>query len=248
MGYNLSGIAINKNFKKSNEEFLKHLKWPGEFVKNITYEESSTTYHDENTFDIFFSESGTLILCAPKEEINKQISKGNRTVRFMLTETAMAFSYGVLEDTKEIREYFEHETEVKLNVGEELDAEKGEDDAMEKTMNVIASIFGENLYQFDLDHIGYRYKLIKLENTIQHKAPFYDSNSMATNAGKLSLNFIQWTKMNFGTILKNKIALVVSFSLMIKLHWLFGIVFLAALLYNVSVSYTHLTLPTIYSV
>lgn len=233
MGYNLSGITINKNFNGSTEELIKHIKWPLEYVKEVTYEESSTAYHDDDVFDIFFSKSGTLILSISPDDINPLISKDCEVLRFMISETTMAFFFDKYVDGVNRREYFEHEGEVKNDLGTPLKEELNEEDAMEKTMNIIQNIFGENLYDFELSTKGHRYKKVKLEKVIQHKAPFYDSNSMATNAGKLKLNFIQWTKLNLKSTLKNTVSLLLSCYLMVKVHWLFGIFFIAALLYNI---------------
>lgn len=67
----------------------------------------------------------------------------------------------------------------------------------------------------------------------QHKALFYDSHTIPSYQGDMKLNVLQWTKFNTGKVLKSFLALVLGSILMIKIHWIFGILFLGALLYNI---------------
>ena len=67
----------------------------------------------------------------------------------------------------------------------------------------------------------------------RYKAPFYDSNSQASNQGQLNVNIMQWIKMNPTSVIINIALLVVSYIMMTRIHWVFGLTFLAALLYNV---------------
>lgn len=65
----------------------------------------------------------------------------------------------------------------------------------------------------------------------QHKALFYDSHTIPSYQGDMKLNIIQWSKFNFSKIAKPIIALVSGIVLMIKVHWIFVLLFIAALLY-----------------
>ena len=60
-----------------------------------------------------------------------------------------------------------------------------------------------------------------------------DSNSLASNPGRMSLSFLQWTKMNFSKVVKINSFLILTILLMVKIHWLFGILFIGSLLYNI---------------
>jgi hypothetical protein len=67
----------------------------------------------------------------------------------------------------------------------------------------------------------------------QHKALFYDSHTIPSYQGDMKLNFVQWTKFNAGKVLKSFLALILGTVLMIKIHWIFILVFIGALLYNI---------------
>lgn len=66
-----------------------------------------------------------------------------------------------------------------------------------------------------------------------HKAPFYDSDTIASFQGNMNLNFIQWIKFNLISVLKPIIAIAAGYILMTKVHWVFGFFFLGGLLYTI---------------
>ncbi len=57
-------------------------------------------------------------------------------------------------------------------------------------------------------------------------------NSEGTNPGRVSLNLIRWTTMYPVKVLKVTGGLILSFILMIKVHWLFALLFIGFLLWN----------------
>jgi hypothetical protein len=59
-----------------------------------------------------------------------------------------------------------------------------------------------------------------------HKALFFDSNTMASDMGKLTVNPLRWIRFNLLFTLKKLLYLVISILLMIKVHWLFVLLFL----------------------
>lgn len=61
MGYNISGIVINKNLREEIEELSKILNLNLEFVKEIDFETASENWKDEGIIDLYFGEDGTLI-------------------------------------------------------------------------------------------------------------------------------------------------------------------------------------------
>ena len=67
----------------------------------------------------------------------------------------------------------------------------------------------------------------------QHKGLFYDSHTIPSFQGDMKLSIVQWIKYNFNKIFKSILVLIFGFVLMIKIHWLFGLVFIGALLYNI---------------
>ena len=67
----------------------------------------------------------------------------------------------------------------------------------------------------------------------QHKGPFYDSHTIPTYQGDMKLNILQWTKYNFSKVIKPLLALLLGFLLMTKVHWIFALLFIGALLYTI---------------
>ncbi len=66
-----------------------------------------------------------------------------------------------------------------------------------------------------------------------HSGLFFDSHTIPSYQGDMNLNFLQWTKYNLGKVAKLTLALVAGLLLTIKVHWLFAIVLIGALLYNI---------------
>ena len=65
-----------------------------------------------------------------------------------------------------------------------------------------------------------------------HKGLFYDSHTIPSLQGNMKINYWQWIKTHPKNTIYSIGALIISFFLMIKVHWIFTIVFIAALLYN----------------
>ena len=229
MGYNFTGITIDKNFDKDPEKLLKFLGLPLTFEREIDFE-SGTGYKDGEYFDIFFSDQGTSIYTYEPVQMQAEQSQDCTILSYMVSETSMAFYMSLDQDGKRIWEAMEHEGEAQKE--EEAPVEEGEE-LMEAIIKQKEKLFGMNFYQTPMEYKGYRYKLVNVSEDDVYKAPFYDSNSLASNPGKMTLNYFRWIKMNFSSVLKKKVFLIAMFLLMIKVHWLFGIIFLGALLYNV---------------
>lgn len=66
-----------------------------------------------------------------------------------------------------------------------------------------------------------------------HKGILFDSSSMAAFQGNMQLEPLQWIKMNTATVLRNAAVLLVSLILMTKVHWVFALLFVPALLYTI---------------
>lgn len=231
MGYNFTGLTIDKNFDRDPEKVLEFLKLPLTYEREIDFE-SGSGYKDDGYFDIFFSDKGTTIYTYEPMEVDPNQSMGCSILSYMVSATAMAFFMSLDKNGKRVREVTDHEGDISSNIGDPLAVEKDEH-LMESIVKLKDEMFGMSFYEMPLEYKGYRYKLAKVTEEDIYKAPFYNSNSMASNPGRMSLNFTQWIKMNFSSVLKKKLVLIGSFVLMIKFHWLFAIVFIGSILYNV---------------
>ncbi|MEO7174972.1 MAG: hypothetical protein ABIV51_03970 [Saprospiraceae bacterium] len=68
---------------------------------------------------------------------------------------------------------------------------------------------------------------------LQHKGPFYDSHTIPSFQGDMKLNIPQWCKYNPKKIFRSTLFLLIGFVLMIEIHWLFVLLVIGALLYNI---------------
>ncbi len=229
MGYNFAGITIDKNFGKDPDQVVEFLGLPLVFEKEIDFELGSG-YKEDGYFDIFFSDKGTSIYTDGSMETDPIQSKGCSILSYMVSETAMTFFMSLDKNGRRVRAVAEIEGDVSNIVGRPLAVEKNED-LMDAIIKQKEKMFGLNFYEMPLDFKGFRYK--SANATGAHKAPFYDSDSLASNPGGMSFSIMQWIKMNFLAVLKMGIILFGSLVLAVKFHWLFAIVFLGALLYNI---------------
>jgi len=66
-----------------------------------------------------------------------------------------------------------------------------------------------------------------------HKGLFYDSHTIPSFQGNMKVNYFQWIKTHPKKTIYSVGALLISFILMLKSHWIFIIIFIGALLYNI---------------
>ena len=230
MGYNFTGFTIDKNFGKDPEKVIKFLRLPLTFEKEVDFN-SASAYKEAEYFDIFFSDQGTSIYTFEPIQLDPAQSEGCSILSYMVSETSMAFFMALDKDGQRVREVLDNEGDISDNIGSPLDIE-GKQHLMEVIIKQKEKMFGLNFYDTPLEMKGYRYRLAQVREEDIYKAPFYDSNSLASNPGRMSLDFLQWIRMNFSSIVKTKLILIGSLLLTIKVHWLFGIVFLGSFLYN----------------
>lgn len=231
MGYNFTGFTIDKNFDKDPEKVIEFIGLPLTFVKEIDFE-SGSGYKDGEYFDIFFSEKGTSIYTYDPIQFEPSKSQDCSVLSFMVSETSMTFYMSLDKNGVRLREVIDHEGDISNNIGEPLEVEEDEE-LMESIIKQKEIMFGYNFYQMPLEFKGFRYKLSKVTEQDIYKSPFYDSSSVASNPGKMSLNFFQWIRMNFSSVCNKTIVLIAAAYLMINVHWIFGLIFLGSLLYNI---------------
>ena len=77
MGYNISGLVIDKNYENDIEQIENILGEKLVFDKKVDFESGSENWKDDNYCDIYFSEKGTLIFISMERaafEFNIKIS------------------------------------------------------------------------------------------------------------------------------------------------------------------------------
>ena len=61
MGFNISGLAINKNYENDFDSLQKELGWNLKKETEIDFETASSNWKDDGICDVYFSENGTLL-------------------------------------------------------------------------------------------------------------------------------------------------------------------------------------------
>ena len=173
MGFNISGIVINKNFEKNINELSKILNLNLEFDKEIDFETASENWKDEGIIDVYFGNNGTLIFA--NEDLclgNGYSFSGTNILTFALSETSMAFNFGYTENGNNIRSKMEVNGEIIDENGNKLEIENDEEDISEIIWKLISEILGISFESIETNEKAFRFSIkepsyINSENQIQ---------------------------------------------------------------------------------
>ena len=157
MGYNISGLAINKNYENDFEKLQQDLGWNLEKDAEIDFETASENWTEEGICNVYFSEKGTLIflnmdMCSESYPI-----KDANTLTFALSETVMAFNLNYCENGIEKRSIIEVDDERMQDEGEILDVEATSEDTSELIWNQIEVVLGKRFWDIELEEKATRF-------------------------------------------------------------------------------------------
>ncbi len=167
MGFNLSGLAINKNYADEFGKLQKELGWNLEQQSEIDFEAASSNWKDEGICDVYFSEKGTLLfmnidMCTEPWPLEK-----NNTLTFALSETSMAFNINYCENGIEKRSITEVEGQRMRDEGEKLSVEDQSEDTSEIIWNQLEVVIGKRFWDIEPDEKAVRYVFAKMGETNQ---------------------------------------------------------------------------------
>lgn len=166
MGFNISGIAINKNLDGKLDELSKILdfyKTEIKFLKEINFETASENWKEDGFIDVYFSENGTLIFASLDLLAGAEYSYIKTNIlTFSLSENSMAFDFTYTENGTIIRSKTEINNELLDESGKELDVEESSEDTSETIWNQIAIILGKRYWDIQPDEKCFRYKLERI--------------------------------------------------------------------------------------
>ena len=157
MGFNISGLAINKNYENNFEKLQQDLGWNLEKDAEIDFETASENWTEEGICNVYFSEKGTLIflnmdMCSESYPI-----KDANTLTFALSETVMAFNLNYCENGIEKRSIIEVDDERMQDEGEILDVEATSEDTSELIWNQIEVVLGKRFWDIELEEKATRF-------------------------------------------------------------------------------------------
>lgn len=172
MGFNISGLVVNKNYQDNINELFDKLGWSLTKGEEIDFETASSNWQEEEYCDVYFSERGTLVFlnidyCTdgyPIENLN--------TLTFGYSETSMAFLLNYCENGIETRSIMETEGEIFFNEGEKLEIENNCDNISDVIWKQIEIVLGKSFHEIENSETATRFYFsnelkTELEQTIE---------------------------------------------------------------------------------
>jgi hypothetical protein len=160
MGFNISGIAINKNYENEFNNLQNELGWNLKKETEIDFETASSNWKEEGICDVYFTENGTLIFINMDMCTESWPLKNNNTLTFALSETSMAFNINYCENGIEKRSIMEVEDKRMQDEGEKLEVENSSEDTSEIIWNQIEVVIGKRFWDIEPEVKAVRYRFV----------------------------------------------------------------------------------------
>ncbi|PCI94685.1 MAG: hypothetical protein COB15_13595 [Flavobacteriales bacterium] len=161
MGFNISGLAINKNYENNFEDLQKELGWNLERQSEINFETASSNWKDEGICDVYFSDQGTLIFINMDMCTDTYGVKSDNILTFTLSETSTAYIIVYTENNIEKRSIMEVNGDRMTNKGERLEVEDKSEDAPDIIWNQVEFLLGKPFLDIDPNEKAVRYIFTK---------------------------------------------------------------------------------------
>jgi len=161
MGFNISGLAINKNYESNFDDLLKELGWNLEKQSEIDFETASSNWTEDGICDVYFSEKGTLLFISMDMCAESWSLKKDNTLTFALSETSMAFNINYCENGIEKRSIMEVNDDRMQDEGEKLVIEEKSEDTSEIIWNQLEVVLGKRFWDIEPDEKAVRYTFRK---------------------------------------------------------------------------------------
>lgn len=178
MGYNISGLAINKNYEKEFELLQKELGWNLLKQSEINFETASSNWTEDGICNVYFTEKGTLMFIGMDMCSESFPLKNDNTLTFALSETAMAFNLNYCENGVEKRSIIEVNDERMTDEGERLEVEEKSEDTSEIIWNQIEQVIGKRFWDIEPDEKAVRYVFSKNTGTVSSEKTTYDIDKL----------------------------------------------------------------------
>lgn len=163
MGFNISGIATNINFKDNLIELQKQLGLTLSFTEEINFEKASENWKEDEVCDIYFCETGTLLLINMDFCIEPWSIENGNTLTFAISETSMAFNLSYCEGLKLRRSFMTMNNGIITDEGEKLQVEENTSDASEIIWKQLNAVLGKSFWNIEPSEKAHRYKLVSVQ-------------------------------------------------------------------------------------
>lgn len=165
MGFNISGIAINRNYEREFEQLQKELGWNLEKQSEIDFETASSNWTEDGICNVYFTEKGTLMFIGMEMCTESFPLQNTNTLTFALSETSMAFNINYCENGVEKRSIMEVNDARMVDEGEKLEVEENSEDTSEIIWNQIEKVIGKKFWDIEPDEKAVRYVFVKEAET-----------------------------------------------------------------------------------
>jgi len=176
MGFNISGLAINKNYESEFDQLQKELGWNLEKQSEINFETASSNWTEDGICDVYFSKKGTLLFISMDMCAESWGLKNDNTLTFALSETSMAFNINYCENGVEKRSIMEVNDERMQDEGDKLAIEAKSEDTSEIIWNQIEVVIGKRFWDIEPDEKAVRYVFTKNTGTLETEKKTYNIN------------------------------------------------------------------------
>jgi hypothetical protein len=160
MGFNISGLAINKNYENDFDSLQKELGWNLKKETEIDFETASSNWKEDGICDVYFSENGTLLFISMEMCTESFPLKNDNSLTFALSETSMAFYINYCENGIEKRSIMEVNDERMQDEGEKLEVENNAEDTSEIIWNQLEVVIGKRFWDIEPDEKATRYLFV----------------------------------------------------------------------------------------
>ena len=159
MGFDSTGIAINKNYQETIEEVSQIFDMKLTLKEEIYFENAMSSHKPDDTCDIYFSENCTIVFLSEPIQLSlNKLSIDRQIASFMVSETAMVLDLDISKNQENIRYMTEFNNDRMEDEGNKFEGE-GEDDGMEVVFKGIANTINKSFWGIEPDEKAYRYAI-----------------------------------------------------------------------------------------
>lgn len=155
MGFNIAGLIFNEKVNQKELEDLFDNKL--EYLKDVSFEEATTSFRDENTIDVLQTEHGTFVIMMLGEIYDLTIIQ-SEVIQFMVSEVSDTYYFEKYSAGKLDRKYIASLGEVIEDVG---DGSVGGDEDLIDTIWEFADSYLQNDFlqnMFEMNFMRYEIK------------------------------------------------------------------------------------------
>jgi len=157
MGFNISGLVINKNYKNDLSALEAILDEKLVLEKEVMFEEACESFKGDGYCDIYFSDKATFVLLAMERGGFEFYADGQEAFSFVLSEMTMTFCVNLSKNGELVRTLIETEDDQTDDFGEPLPIEEKAEDIPGLIYLLFEQTFGQDFFSIEPDSKCYRY-------------------------------------------------------------------------------------------